>query len=113
MRIATWGALCAAMIAGSASMAGAKCADAGAVADARAAAEEACDCATATNHGEYVSCVADVAQDRVEAELLPANCKGEVTRCAARSTCGKPDFVTCCRVSAKGKVKCSTKSSAD
>jgi hypothetical protein len=32
--------------------------------------------------------------------------------CAARSTCGKPGFVTCCRTTAKGVTKCSIKHGA-
>ena len=48
------------------------------------------------NHGRYVSCVAHAVRDAV-ANGLPTNCKGAVTRCAARSTCGKKSgFVTCC-----------------
>src|SRR5439155_13542474 len=43
---------------------------------------------------------------------LPKRCKGAVKACAARSTCGKPGFVNCCRTTAKGTTKCSTKSSA-
>ena len=66
-------------------------ADAVDVATARAAIDNpvtGCDCAGATNHGQYV-------------------------KCAAKSTCGKPGFVTCCRTKANGSTKCSTKSSAD
>jgi hypothetical protein len=91
---------------------GKKCNDDAAVAAARAAADAECGCATAENHGQYVSCVADVADDRVGDGLLPQECKGAVTSCAARSTCGKPDAVTCCRIDRKGKVKCSIKRSA-
>ena len=66
----------------------ARCATAAAV-----AAE--CPCQDATNHGRYVSCVAHVVR-RLSAEgTIPITCKGKVTRCAARSTCGKPGFVTC------------------
>ena len=82
------------------------------VIDARAAAEAQCHCATATNHGTYVSCVAGVANDRVKAGQLPANCKGKVKKCAAKSTCGKPGFGTCCVTTANGP-KCKLKSSAD
>jgi len=61
---------------------------------ARIAAE--CPCETATNHGRYVSCVAHVVKRLSHDEgLIPTNCKGKVTRCAARSTCGKEGFVTC------------------
>jgi hypothetical protein len=48
------------------------------------------------NHGQYVSCVTHEVNDAVHNEQLDVNCKGKVTRCAARSTCGKKDgFVTC------------------
>jgi len=55
-----------------------------------------CPCAEQRNHGSYVSCVAHVVKDLVEAGL-PTNCKGKLKRCAARSVCGKEDFVTCNR----------------
>jgi hypothetical protein len=48
------------------------------------------------NHGQYVSCVARAANTAVRNDELDTNCKGKVTRCAARSTCGKKEgFVTC------------------
>src|SRR5262245_1491324 len=84
-------------------------ADAADVAAAHAAVAANCDCAGAANHGQYVKCVTEQAR----ATLGNPSCRGAVTKCAARSTCGKPGFVTCCRISAKGKLKCSTKSSAD
>jgi hypothetical protein len=34
-----------------------------------------------------------------------------VKRCAAKSTCGKPGFVTCCITSPRGTTKCKLKSS--
>jgi hypothetical protein len=53
------------------------------------------------------------AASEAEPPTLPKNCKGAVVRCAAKSTCGKPDgFVTCCRITAAGKTKCSLKSDA-
>jgi hypothetical protein len=80
------------------------------VIDARADAESQCGpCAAATNHGVYVSCVAGVANDRANNNLLPKNCKGKVKKCAAKSTCGKPGFVTCCVTTSKGP-KCKLKS---
>ncbi len=95
-----------------ASVAHAKCdptgADAADIANARAAVAANCNCAGATNHGSYVKCAADQARTT----LVNQSCRGAVVKCAARSTCGKPNFVTCCRTSAKGVTKCSTKSSA-
>ena len=89
--------------------------DAEAVAAARAQVEAECDCAGSPSHGAYVSCAAGVANERANAEpaLLPRYCKGAVKRCAARSTCGKPGFVTCCRTSSSGKTRCSTKRDGD
>lgn len=54
-----------------------------------------CDGAQFTNHGRYVSCVAHVVNDLARNGMLHTQCKGKVTRCAARSTCGKEGFVTC------------------
>jgi hypothetical protein len=83
-------------------------ADAADVAAARAAVAANCDCATAANHGSYVSC----ASAQAKSVLVNKSCRGSVVKCAARSTCGKPGFVTCCRTSSKGKTTCSTKRSA-
>jgi len=61
----------------------------------QAAVNTACPCDQATNHGQHVSCVAHVVKDLSRQGLVPTNCKGKVKRCASRSTCGKPGFVTC------------------
>jgi hypothetical protein len=74
------------------------------------AAAATCDCNGFANHGQYVSCVADAVNG---AALENRSCGGAVKKCAARSTCGKPGFVTCCRTKANGQTKCSTKSNAD
>jgi len=79
--------------------------DEAAVIAARSAAASTCNCATATNHGQYVKCVAGVAKSRVTAMQLPKNCTGAVKRCAAHSSCGKPGFVTCC-ITKNGNTKC-------
>ena len=63
----------------------------------QAAINEACSCTGADNHGRYVSCVAHVVRRLREDGTIPRNCTGKVKRCAARSTCGKPGFVTCRR----------------
>jgi hypothetical protein len=47
------------------------------------------------NHGRYVSCVAHVVNGLAKDGTIPNNCRGKVKRCAARSICGKADFVTC------------------
>ena len=77
-----------------------------AVAAARAQLDADCPCASAAHHGGYVHCATVVARQRVRNGLLPASCKGRVIRCAARSTCGKREFVTCCRVTAAGATTC-------
>ena len=89
----------------------AACTDPAAVAATRAAADQACTsmamgCSTAKSHGEYVSCVAHQAKAAVKAGTLPKQCKGTVVKCAAKSTCGKPGFVTCCRTTKKGNTAC-------
>jgi hypothetical protein len=58
--------------------------------------QEPYNCTCTGNHGRYVSCVARAVNDLVRNHGFPVNCKGAVTRCAARSTCGKKTgFVTC------------------
>ncbi|HLK11941.1 MAG TPA: hypothetical protein VKW76_11210 [Candidatus Binatia bacterium] len=61
----------------------------------QAAIAQNCSCATAPNHGQYVSCVAHQVKALVASGAVPTTCKGAVTRCAAKSVCGKAGFVTC------------------
>ena len=84
-------------------------ADAADIAAARAAVALNCDCAGAANHGQYVKC----AGEQARTTLVNKSCRGAVVKCAAKSTCGKPNFVTCCRTNSKGVTKCSTKSSGN
>ena len=86
-----------------------------AVINARATAAGACNCATAVNHGAYVKCVAGVANQLSSGTnpSLPKNCKGAVKKCAAHSTCGKPDEVTCCFTGKSGPKCKNAKSTAD
>src|SRR5262250_1108855 len=85
--------------------------DAADVAAARAAAAQQCDCAAATNHGQYVSCMTAALNGAVaQGQLRPA-CRGGTMRCASRSTCGRPGFVACCRTTGS-KTHCSVKRSA-
>jgi hypothetical protein len=112
MRFVVSGILGLALLAGSAGVGhAAKCGaapgDEAAVIAARTDAASTCNCATATNHGAYVSCVAGVAKARVTALLLPKQCAGAVKKCASHSTCGKAGFVTCCLAG-----KCKTKKDA-
>jgi len=64
--------------------------DADEVAAVRAAAAEQCDCEGATKHDKYVNCVERVAQAAVKDRSLRNECKDDVVRCAAMSTCGRP-----------------------
>jgi len=66
--------------------------------DVVAAVDAACPCAgNWKNHGAYVSCVAHERNTLRKARCLTAGVpKKSVVRCAARSTCGKPDAVVCC-----------------
>src|SRR5881628_3362110 len=81
---------------------------------AQAAISQQCPCAEATNHGRFVSCVAHVVKEHVS-----PGCRGKAIRCAARSTCGKPGFVTCerpsqtCAADFGCGTRCSIKSSAE
>jgi hypothetical protein len=50
---------------------------------------------TAANHGQHVSCVAHAVNKLAKSGTIPKNCKGKVTKCAAKSICGKDGFVTC------------------
>lgn len=64
------------------------------VPEVRAEIDRACPCTG--NHGQFVSCVAHHVRDAVRNGDIDGTCKGAVTRCAARSTCGKKTgFVTC------------------
>jgi hypothetical protein len=90
--------LTVAAIALAASGAQARCTDPR-VSEVRAQISAACPCTG--NHGQYVSCVAHHVRDAVRNGDIATNCKGAVTRCAARSTCGKKSgFVTCARCEA-------------
>src|SRR5438067_590261 len=77
------------------------------LANARAQIATECDCASASNHGEYVSCVTHATNDAVKAGTLSSDCVDAIMNCASNSTCGKPGFVTCCRTDAGGITSCS------
>src|SRR5437667_9524278 len=87
----------------------AECSDPAAAAAVRAE----CDCASANNHGAYVSCVAHATNAAVKAGTLPGDCASTVMNCASNSTCGKPGTVTCCRTDASGTTTCSVMNGAD
>jgi len=97
----------------------AQCTNTTAVDAARAAAETACaaegkGCANAPNHGTYVSCISQQINDNTS---LPKECRGQAKKCAAKSTCGKAGFVTCCRTKPRSDgttaTKCSIKRDAE
>ena len=79
------------------------------VAAARATVASECDCAGAPDHGTHVRCAAAVADATVAEGRLAGACRKEVVRCASKSTCGRPDRTTCCRVGADGRRRCSIK----
>ncbi len=77
-----------------------------------------CPCDTATNHGSYVHCVVRAVKDAARAHTIANRCKGKIVRCAAHSSCGKPDKVTCimpghCDVSAGHCVGADTACTTD
>ena len=113
MRLLAFGIVGMAVALAGAPSARAACNNPAAVAAARAQVAAQCDCAGASNHGDYVSCAANVAKTRAAAGQLPQGCKDSVITCAANSVCGRPGAVTCCRVDGLGHVSCSIKSSAD
>ncbi len=75
-----------AMAQGNAAPCGMQPDDADQVAAVRAMAEEQCDCASASSHDEYVSCVDEVTEAAVENGSLRPQCSGAVMQCAAQST---------------------------
>jgi len=68
---------------------------------------KACDCAGASNHGRYVSCVWRATVRAIRRGDLRPECSFKVVSCAARSACGKRDVVACCRTDATGRARCS------
>jgi hypothetical protein len=65
---------------------------------ARAAIDAECDCAGAATPGTYRRCASTVMNQRVKDGLLSPQCKRLVKQCVSKSTCGRPGFVTCCRL---------------
>jgi hypothetical protein len=69
-------------------------------ADLQAAIDACCPCDDAqfSSHGRYVRCVAHATNALRRAGCLDRGAHKALRRCAARSTCNKPEgFVTCCR----------------
>ena len=65
----------------------------------------ACDCASATSHGQFVRCAVQAVKGLVGAATLDKRCKGAMVRVFAKSSCGKQDTVTCCVTGKPCKVK--------
>jgi hypothetical protein len=55
----------------------------------------ACPCASASNHGQYVRCVAHEAKALAAGGMIGRNCRGRVVRLAAHSVCGRGESVVC------------------
>jgi hypothetical protein len=77
------------------------------IANARDAVLANCDCAGAESHGAYVRC----AVDQIAAVLVNRQCRRKAKECAAKSTCGRPGAVTCCKEK-HGRTKCKVAHSA-
>jgi hypothetical protein len=69
----------------------------------------ACPCDTATSHGQFVSCAGRVLRDAAKGGTLSRPCRQLARRGVAKSSCGKPGFVTCCRSRGSAAAKCSVK----
>lgn len=79
-----------------------------AVAAARAEIQSTCGCpATIGSRPVYLRCAREVIKARLAAGALPRTCRAQVTRCVNRSTCGKPEALSCCKTNARGKTTCS------
>ena len=71
--------------------------------DVGAALAVCCPCEDFRNHGRYVSCVARAVNALRRGECLDRDARRSLKRCAARSTCSKPEgFIKCC-LSAPGQ----------
>jgi hypothetical protein len=83
-------------------------ADMDALQKARDLATQNCPCDAAATLGSYIRCVRTVAFQEVAAGRLPLQCKTVMTKCAARSTCGRrsDQAVTCVRTNHLGKASC-------
>jgi len=68
------------------------------IASARALIAANCDCTGATRRADYVRC----AKEQAAVALANRSCLSSVRRCESRSTCGRPEAVTCCVTTAKG-----------
>ncbi len=66
--------------------------------------ESQCPCDTASNHGQHQSCVVHLRNT-----LRRLNCPiAGIASCSARSTCGKPGRVLCCKITGSGTCTITT-----
>ena len=80
--------------------------DAAAVAAARIDVASQCACDAFSRHSDYMRCSSTVLAARVHSGTLSSLCKRFVQRCAVRSICGRPSYVSCCLTSLKGSTTC-------
>ena len=80
-------------------------ASATALAVARQTVAVACPC-DGGSRAVYRRCVSETTRGLVIADQLPAGCARAVRRCAARSSCGRPGTVACCRPGRSGTTRC-------
>lgn len=77
------------------------------IGNARAVVAANCDC-TGSTRRDYLRC----ATEQIDAVIVNRGCRGRARSCEAKSTCGKPGRVTCCRPR-NGVFKCKTARSVD
>jgi hypothetical protein len=80
-------------------------------ADLRAQIMEHCECTSVSARHTFLQCArAELAS--VPYERLLYWCRRSALKCLARSVCGKPGAVTCCQTNARGRQRCTIKTSA-
>jgi len=57
--------------------------------------EDRCPCELATNHIQYVRCVAHAAKGLARDGIIAHHCRRRLVRLAAESVCGRPDATIC------------------
>ena len=81
------------------------------LADIRAEILAACDCGNASSKGAFRRC-ARAQLALVSPSRLDTACRDKALKCLARSVCGKPAAVTCCRTNTHGTKRCVIKPDA-
>jgi hypothetical protein len=75
----------------------------------RAEISTACPCDASASHGDFVRCARAILEGATATGRLLPGCEKAILKCEAKSICGRPGAVTCCRTSAKGIGKCLVK----